>query len=160
MSLSRIPLCHGTGSAAAGLSGSLSGTISDLVSRERSGSHIAGSTAICQWLDFLDNTAAYEPIQFYIDYCCMLGGMDTPYLDHLGEITVPVFDLGGAGGLAPDTEATLSYLGGDDVTQLYVSIGASEAQLEYGHIDIFTGWNAVDLVWQPALEWVQITLTR
>ncbi|MCK4303982.1 MAG: hypothetical protein KAY24_07065 [Candidatus Eisenbacteria sp.] len=108
-----------------------------------------------QWLDFIENTAAYEPILFELECFELLAMLDSPYIDHLGDITVPVFDLGGAGGIAPYTAATLSYLGSDDITQLYVSIGAPEVQLEYGHIDIFTASNSPELVWQPVLEWIE-----
>ncbi len=110
---------------------------------------------IDQWLDFIENTAAYQPMLFYVDYYAILCGMESPFIDHLGDITVPIFDLGGAGGIAPYCEATLSYLGSDDITQLYVEIGAPEVPLEYGHIDIFTASNSPALVWQPVLEWIQ-----
>jgi hypothetical protein len=107
-----------------------------------------------QWLDFLDNTAAYEPILFELECSQLLAMMETPYTNHLGSIVVPIFNLGAAGGIAPYTTATLSYLGSSDITQLYVSIGAPEVLLEYGHIDIFTASNAPGLVWQPVLEWI------
>lgn len=108
-----------------------------------------------QFLDFLTATCAYEPILFERDYCLMLTGQPNPYNDHLGDITVPVFDIGGAGGVAPYTAATRSYLGSDDITWLYVTVGAPEPALDYGHIDIFTAWNAPELAWQPILQWIE-----
>jgi hypothetical protein len=110
---------------------------------------------IDQWLDFLEHTSAYEPLLFELEVSQLCAGYDSPFVEHLGDITVPVFDLGGAGGIAPLTEATLGYLGSDDITQLYVAIGYEDVQLEYGHIDIFTGSNAPELVWQPVLEWIE-----
>ncbi|MEZ4647513.1 MAG: hypothetical protein R3E97_01790 [Candidatus Eisenbacteria bacterium] len=109
---------------------------------------------IPEWLDFLEDTAAYEPILFELEYTKIAAGWDSPFVDHLGDITVPVLDVGGAGGIAPYTSATTSYLGSDDITQLYVSVGAPEPATDYGHIDIFTAHNAPQLVWQPILEWV------
>jgi len=107
-----------------------------------------------QWLDFLDNSAAYEPMLFEVEYARVFAGLASPYVTHLSDITVPVFDLGAAGGAAPYTTATLSYLGSTDITQLYVSTGGELAE-EYGHIDIFTANNAPGLVWVPVLEWIQ-----
>ena len=81
---------------------------------------------IDQWLDFITASANYEPTLFELDYSRMMANMSTPYTNHLGDITVPVFDLGGAGGIAPYTEATLSHLGSTDITKLYVSTGAGD----------------------------------
>lgn len=108
---------------------------------------------IDQWLDFLENTAAYEPLLFYLDYGRLWAGQPSPHFDHLSDITVPVLDIGGAGGIAPYTAATVSQLGSDDITQLYVSTGGLLEE-EYGHIDIFTAENAPQLIWHPILHWV------
>ena len=110
-----------------------------------------------QWLDFLDNMAAYEPTRFELEYSILLcGEEESPFDDHLAEITVPVLDIGGAGGLAPHTAYTVSLLGSTDITQLYVSLRPpEEIALDYGHIDIFTAANAPQLVWQPLLDWVR-----
>lgn len=66
-----------------------------------------------------------------------------------------MFDVGGAGGIAPYTAATRSYLGSGDVAYLFVAVKASDPALDYGHIDIFTAWNAPELVWQPILQWIE-----
>ncbi len=108
---------------------------------------------IPQWLDFLENTAASEPMLFEAEYSVLLAGLDSPYVAHLGDITVPVLDIGGGGGIAPYTAATVGYLGSSDITQLYVSTNP-ERMLDYGHIDIFTGPNAPELVWEPIRDWV------
>jgi hypothetical protein len=108
-----------------------------------------------QWLDFMENMAAYEPLRFELDVTRICAGIEPPYLDHLGEVTVPVLDIGGAGGYAPSTSYTVSQLGSSDITQLYVQLHPdNEVELDYGHVDIFTAWNAPDLVWHPILDWV------
>ncbi len=106
-----------------------------------------------QWLDFIENSAAYEPILFEWEVSRLLAMEDNPFISHLGEVTVPVLDIGGAGGIAPYTAATVSYLGSTDITQIYVSTGMPQ-ELDYGHIDIFTGMNARHLAWDPILHWV------
>jgi hypothetical protein len=110
---------------------------------------------IDQWLDFITATCAYEPILFERDYSVLCAGLPSPYAEHLGDITVPVFDIGGAGGIAPYTAATRSYLGSSDITYLYVTVGSPDPALDYGHIDIFTARNAPELVWQPILRWIE-----
>ncbi|MEZ4650952.1 MAG: hypothetical protein R3E97_19640 [Candidatus Eisenbacteria bacterium] len=107
-----------------------------------------------QWLDFLEDTAAYQPILFALDWYRIAAGLDSPFTDHLSSIDIPVFDLGAAGGIGPYTSATVSYLGSNDITQLYVSTGASDQALDFGHIDLFTAENSPELVWTPILDWV------
>ena len=108
-----------------------------------------------QWLDFLANTANYLPTLYALEWSQLLcDAEDLPYDDHLGDIVVPVLDIGGAGGFAPYTAYTASLLGSADITQIYVSTGAPDPLLDYGHIDIFTGYNAPELVWQPIFEWI------
>jgi len=106
-----------------------------------------------QWLDFLANTAPYEPIRYEMEYNQLFAMLDSPYVSHLDQITVPVFDISAGGGNGPYTIATLDYLGSTDITQLMVSTSADPAS-DYGHIDIFTGSNAPELVWEPIREWV------
>lgn len=108
---------------------------------------------IPQWLDFIENTAAYEPILFEWDGAQMIAMHDTPFVSNLGDITVPIFDLGAAGGIAPYTTAMLDYLGSTDITQLHVSTNA-DPLLDFAHIDLFTGYNAPELVWEPIRAWV------
>ncbi len=110
--------------------------------------------SIDQWLDFLENTAAYEPILFLLEYNILFCNLDSPFVSNLSDITVPVLDIGGAGGIAPYMAATVGYLGSTDITQMYVSVGAPEPALDYGHIDIFTASNSPELVWEPIARWV------
>jgi len=109
---------------------------------------------IDQWLDFITATCAYEPIRFERDYSLLAANLPSPFVEHLGDVTVPVFDVGGAGGIGPGMAATRSYLGSTDVTYLYISVGAPDPTLDYGHIDIFTGRNSPELVWRPILLWI------
>jgi len=108
-----------------------------------------------QWIDFLENTAAYQPLLFQLQWLWALAGYEVPFDDYLSEVTIPVFDIGGAGGFAPYTAHTVELLGSRDITQLHVSVNPPGGQaVDYGHIDIFTAWNAPDLVWRPILDWV------
>lgn len=109
------------------------------------------------WIDFLLNGAAWEPTRFYAEYLGIsCGAADLPFDDHLGEITVPVFNVGVGGGLGPVSGYTLSLLGSSDVTSLIVSLYPPEyAAADFGHIDALIADNAEGLVWQPILAWIE-----
>jgi hypothetical protein len=108
------------------------------------------------WLEFLLGACAYEPRLFELNYVqTACGSEDVPWDDHLGEITVPIFNVGSAGGLGNVSEYTLGLLGSSDVTSLVVSLRPAEyVALDFGHIDIFIADNAQSLVWMPILDWV------
>jgi hypothetical protein len=76
--------------------------------------------------------------------------------DHLGDITVPAFYVGAAGGFGDYGLYTTTLLGSSDVTSHVVDLRPAAAQLaEIGHADIFLATNAETLFWQPILSWIQ-----
>ena len=80
---------------------------------------------------------------------------DVPWDDYLGDITVPIFNVGAAGGLGTISEYTLGLVGSSDVTSLVVALyPADYIMVDFGHIDIFIADNAQSLVWMPVLDWV------
>jgi len=82
--------------------------------------------------------------------------VDSPYDDHLGEITVPVFYVGAAGGFGEPALETLSLLGSTDKTSLIVRLlPPGQEAFDYGHLDALFGSNAPDLVWKPILAWLR-----
>jgi hypothetical protein len=109
------------------------------------------------WLDFLASGTAYEPIIWgveWISYC--IDRLDTPYDDHLGEISVPILNLTPAGGFDQATEYGLSLLGSTDIQTIRPAIGGGvPAVQEFGHIDMFTAPQAPALMWEPLLSWLR-----
>jgi hypothetical protein len=109
-----------------------------------------------QWLDFMVAGSPYEPNLFMLDYSvwgCM--ETDVPWDDHFSEVTVPVLNLGGAGGIGPTTGWCLTQLGSPDITDLQIQfLSDEEALFDFGHIDLWLANNAPELVWQPVLQWV------
>ncbi len=110
-----------------------------------------------QWLDFMIAGAPWEPVRFMLDYSiwgCM--GVDVPWDDHFGEITVPVLNVAAAGGIGPTTGYCLSLLGSTDITTLNVQLRPeSEALYDMGHIDLWIADNAPELVWRPIMDWIE-----
>lgn len=114
------------------------------------------------WHDFLLGGCAWEPTRFYAEYLGVTCGLgDLPFDDHLGEVTVPVFNVGVGGALGPLSGYTLSLLGSSDVTSLIVQLYPPEyAAADFGHIDLLIGENAEELVWQPILAWIEAHTPR
>jgi hypothetical protein len=108
------------------------------------------------WFEFMLGGCAYEPNLFTVDYLqTTCSSVDVPWDDYLGEITVPVFNVGSAGGLGLVSDYTLGLLGSGDITSHIVSLYPFEdVMLDFAHIDLFIADNAQSLVWMPILDWV------
>jgi hypothetical protein len=108
------------------------------------------------YLDFLALAQPYNATVMNLD-SGQLGcdQVDVSFDDYLDQITVPVMYVGAAGGIAPTGDGTLGMLGSNDITVLTAQLLPPEAALfDIGHVDIFTCDEAVDLVWEPILNWV------
>ena len=81
-------------------------------------------------------------------------GNDSPFDDHLGEITVPIFAVGAGGYFGDLIEYTTTLLGSSDVTILNVSL-TEEMMYDIGIVDISHAKDAPELFWQPMLDWIE-----
>ena len=113
-------------------------------------------TPVNGWLDFLMNTASYMPRRWHHElYAVTCDEADSPFDDHLGEITVPVHYVGAAGGFGEWGLYTLGLLGSTDVSSTIVQLYPPEAQaLDIGHVDIWTADDSPALFWTPILDWI------
>jgi len=92
-------------------------------------------------------------MQNYCDIVC--DEMDVPWDDNLADITVPILNFGGAGGLAPSADYTYSLLGSTNIEHVVVQRLPDDQKYEdFGHIDIWTADKAPTLAWQPLLQWI------
>lgn len=109
-----------------------------------------------KWFEFLVSAAPYEAMLFQIDYLETIADLDdVPWDDYLGDVTIPILNVGAAGGLGYYSEYTLSFLGSSDVTSLVVALYPPESGIvDFGHIDIFIADNAQSLIWMPMLDWI------
>ena len=109
-----------------------------------------------EFYDFLQTAAYYEPVRFMCDYSRV--GCDeeeVPFDDHIGEIDVPIFEVGDAGGLSSLSNMT-ELVGSRDASVLYVALlGPDERRIDIGHIDLMISPQAPELFWRPMLEWIQ-----
>lgn len=114
-------------------------------------------TTVPRWLDFMAAGAPWQPVKFLLDYSVWgCREQDVPWDDHFAEISVPVLNIGAAGGIGPITHWCLGLLGSSDITDLTVQLLPDDQALyDFGHIDLFIGDQAPELVWQPILAWIE-----
>jgi hypothetical protein len=110
-----------------------------------------------QWIDFMASGFDWEPTQFLYDYSTVLCDQyGAPFDDYLADIKVPVLNWGAGGGIGPYGTATLGPLGSKETADYVVSTHPpEEIYLDFGHIDLFAGWNAPELAWPVLLEWIR-----
>lgn len=114
-------------------------------------------TSVDMWFDFLGMWYPYEPnLRLYEIYVAACDATDSPYDDYLGDITVPVFYVGAAGGLGQYGVYNTTLLGSTDVSAHIVSFQPPEnALVDIGHVDMFTSAVAEQSVWHPILTWIE-----
>jgi hypothetical protein len=113
-------------------------------------------TPIPQWNNFLVSASPFEAVRMEYDTNTIsCGATRTSFDDHLNDITVPVLYVGAGGGFGPNGLYTLTLLGSQDVSSLIVSFYPPEqAAFDFGHVDLFYGQGADDLVWSPIYQWL------
>lgn len=99
-------------------------------------------------VDLTQKVPAYQSLGEIIDGEAILAGEDTPYDDHLANITVPVCYFGAGGGMGNEALYVLSLLGSKDITTKIIST-SPERPLDFGHADLLWAANAKDSVWKP-----------
>jgi hypothetical protein len=109
------------------------------------------------WIDFACNAPPYMPNLWSRDeYSLACDGPASPWAGHLGDVEIPVLYLSAGGGFGPEEEYTLELMGSSDITVLEIRLHPPEdAWLDFAHIDLFTGEDADELVWDPCLAWIQ-----
>jgi hypothetical protein len=110
-----------------------------------------------EWVDFMASGFDWEPTRFFFDYSTVVCDMyDSPFDDHLSEVTVPVLNWGAVGGIAPYGTATLQLLGSKDLSEHITStLPPEDILVDFGHIDLFAGNIAPDVAWPPLLNWIR-----
>jgi hypothetical protein len=113
-------------------------------------------------LDFAFAVPSFQSLGEMIDGEALWCSNDTPYDDHLGEITIPVYYVGAAGGFGAYGEYTLTLLeSSTDKESLIVELypdppyPPEAVAIDYGHIDLMFAGNAETLVWEPIYDWIK-----
>lgn len=113
-------------------------------------------TDVSGYVEFLRHAAPYDPTRFVYEVAAVgCGEEDSPFDDALAAVQVPVLGIAAAGGAGEDSFHALSLLGSSDVTTLLIQLHPDgEAELDFGHVDLFTADEAPGLVWEPIRSWI------
>lgn len=99
---------------------------------------------------------AYYPRRIDVDtgqVAC--GAFDTPFDDHLAQITLPILQVGAKGGLGPSMYASTTFTASRDVTTITVQrLPDADVAMDFGHVDTVLARDAETLVWRPILDWI------
>jgi hypothetical protein len=108
------------------------------------------------WFGFLSRGAAFESQGTLVQGSKVMCGLPDPLVSNLGRIRVPVLYLAAAGGFGTTGIYSTTLLGSTDVTTNVVRLRASgQEDLDFGHVDLWLGENAAELVWNPLHGWLQ-----
>jgi pimeloyl-ACP methyl ester carboxylesterase len=107
--------------------------------------------------DFLTTGSPFEPTKLILDAEAMMcENTDTPFLDNLAQVDVPVLYVGASGGFGATGIYSTTLLGSTDVESLVVDpTPAAPSLLDFGHADLVTGADAETLVWSPIYDWIR-----
>ena len=96
----------------------------------------------------------YIPLQIFYDLnACGCHKEDVSFDDHLAEISVPILNIGAGGGSGITGDYTSSLTASSDLTNYLVSIPGSGPASDYGHADLWFGYDADELVWDVLRQW-------
>lgn len=99
--------------------------------------------------------APYYPRRTDVDTGQLLCTFDTPFDDHLAEITVPILHVGAKGGFGPSAYASTTFTASRDVTTITVQrLSDTDDAMDFGHVDTVLATDAETLVWRPILDWI------
>jgi pimeloyl-ACP methyl ester carboxylesterase len=112
-------------------------------------------TALDKMIAFAEAVPPFQAINDLIDFEALLSNRTDQYSDRLGDIKIPVFFIGAAGGIGEYGQYTVDQIGSNDKTVKIVSTPDMPRELNYGHIDLLFASNAKDEVWKPMLRWLE-----
>lgn len=106
------------------------------------------------WVDLMCNMSPVEPNLAALDQCVEICEGDVPWNRHWHDIRVPIFYVGGRGGMGEQGIYQLGFLGSPEVSTLIVSTVPEDVLLDFGHIDLWIAGNSPDFVWSPICDWI------
>ena len=100
------------------------------------------------------NLNPHMPLKHLVDgMATQADNEDVIFDDYLKDIRVPVLYLGVEGGVGSYGIYTASLTSSPDITNLVVTKGV-ERCLDFGHADLWMGYDADFLIWEPLCEWL------
>lgn len=109
------------------------------------------------WFDLLSSIPPNAPTRVGLEVAEALCGRAEPrFAAHLGEIEVPILQLGAAGGVGPRALETAARTASRSVTDRLVRrLPEGEERSDFGHADLLLAREAPELVWGPLADWLR-----
>jgi hypothetical protein len=80
---------------------------------------------------------------------------DVSFDDHFSEITIPIYYFSAEGGEVHNGSYLTTLTTSSDITCYNVDDPDQEdPALDFGHADLWMGYNAARLVWEPLRQWL------
>ena len=79
---------------------------------------------------------------------------DVSYDDHLEEIKLPIFNISAEGGAGANSNYTAHLTQSSDINHLNIIDDTRETQFNFGHADLWMGYDANTLMWNQLQEWL------
>jgi hypothetical protein len=108
------------------------------------------------WIDVLGNIPPDFPTKADFDgEVISCGEAPSPLVEHLEEISVPIIQVGAAGGLGEKGYYTATQTSSRDITKVIVQMLPDEMrQQEFGHVDTIMARGVETLARKPLVEWL------
>ncbi len=96
----------------------------------------------------------YMPLQILYELsACSCDEEDVSFDDYVSEISVPIFYIGANGGTGEVGEFSATITASNDISSHVVSLGV-DATVDFGHADLWMGYDANILVWEELRGWL------
>ena len=102
------------------------------------------------------NLAPHMPRQTVYEMAvCSCNEEDVSFDDHFDKIKLPIFYITAEGGQGPDGNYLASLTNSSDISFYNVDDPDQEdPALDFGHGDLWLGYDAAELVWEPLRQWL------
>ncbi|MBN1414749.1 MAG: hypothetical protein JW973_06590 [Bacteroidales bacterium] len=99
----------------------------------------------------------YMPAKTFYDlYACGCNEENVSFDDHIAQISLPILYIGAGGGMGTVGYYTGNLTSSNDITNFTVTIPGVEPLYDFGHADLWIGYNANELVWEVLYKWLLV----
>jgi hypothetical protein len=101
------------------------------------------------------NLAPYQPrLTFYETSATACPARDVSFDDYIANIKIPILYLSSEGGDNSEDDYTSSITQSTDISRIHVIDPGQATETNFGHADLWLGYDAAELVWEPLRQWL------
>lgn len=104
---------------------------------------------------WVTNAPGYQPTLEILEGDQLQCGTPSPLVNHLDDVSMPVFYLGARGGFGDTGLPMLDLFGSNDKSSYIVQLaGSANPLFDYGHADLMFGDDASSVAWFAVKNWI------